>query len=171
MSFGGDDTSSGVEETERKKSEARCDLFHRIRFYACAYAVHQASTLGRGFLFLQSNHSLARMSLTTPHQDAYGKPIFPNRSVLVHYLTLGEYDSEVCRDDFEMAMVRTELQNEVEKNYDDQTQVVVLMRFRCGHVALGTATLVPDYQACRTLGFTYFGDKETPSLQLNIDDA
>ena len=137
-----DDENNNNGEQEHKKAEARGDIFQRVRFYACAYAVHQSSTLGRGFLFLQSDKSLASMLLDNP-QDALGRPIL-NRSVLLHYLTLGEYDSEVCRDDFEMATIRSELK-ELLENYDEQTQVVLLMRFRCGHLALGTALLVPDY--------------------------
>ena len=150
------------------KAEARRDIFQRIRFYACAYAVHQASILGKGFLFVQSDKTLAQMSLAIP-KDTQGRPL-PNRSVLLHYLTQGEFESEVCREDFEMATVGATLK-ELVTNYDEQTEMVLLMRFRCGHVALGVATLVPDYSVCKQLGVQYFGDNPPPSLQLNIDDA
>jgi len=154
--------------TEDHKADARRDIFQRVRFYACAYTVNQASKLGRGFLFLQSDKTLAAMSLTHP-QDAFGRPIV-NRSVLLHYLTLGEYDSELCRDDFEMATIRNELKELIE-NYDESTHIVLLMRFRCGHLALGKAVLVPEYSVCKKLGVDYFGENPPPSLQLNIDDA
>lgn len=89
--------------------------------------------------------------------------------MLLHYLTVGEYDSEVCREDFELAAVRTKLQEAVD-TYDVQTSVVVLMRFRCGHVALGISPLVPDYSICKSLGKSYFENNTAGALQLNLDD-
>jgi hypothetical protein len=155
-------------ETDDVKASVRSQLFQRIRFYACPYAVWKTATLGRGFLFIQSDNTLATMSLALP-KDSYGRHI-PNRAVLLHFLTVGEYDSELCRDDFELTEVRTKLQEAVE-NYDEQKEVVVLMRFRCGHVALGMATLVPDYGVCRKLGLDYYAEQSgAGALQLNIDD-
>jgi hypothetical protein len=155
------------ENDDAKKKEARNQIFGRIRFYACPYAVTKASELGRGFLFIQSESTLATMSLSTP-KNSYGQST-GIRSLLIHFLTLGEYDQEVCRDDFEMAAVRTDLQKEVQQ-YDVEKEVVVLMRFRCGHVALGTALLVPDYRICQQLGRDYFGSGSAGALQLNLDD-
>lgn len=91
------------------------------------------------------------------------------RSVWIHYLTLAEYDQEVCRDDFEMAVVRDELHEAVE-SYDELSQVVVLMRLRCGHVALGTAPLGLDLDVSRRMGRMYFEGSYAGSLQLNLDD-
>jgi hypothetical protein len=85
----------------------------------CPYAVHKRSTLGRGFVFIQSDNTLATMSLTSP-KDSFGRPT-STRSLLIHFLTLGEFDMEVCRDDFEMATVRSELQNAVEQ-YDEENK-------------------------------------------------
>lgn len=91
------------------------------------------------------------------------------RSVLLHYLTMGEFDSEVCRDDFELAAVRTPLRKAVEE-YTEQTSLVLLTRFRCGHMALGVAQLVPDYGICKSLGKDYFSANTSAALQLNLDD-
>lgn len=55
--------------------------------------------------------------------------------------------------------------------YDEEKEAVVLMRFRCGHVALGMALLVPDYKVCKSLGHEYFADDQAGSLQLNLDDV
>lgn len=153
----------------RRQDEARNEIFGRIRFYACPYAVTRFGSLGRGFLFLQSDQTLSILSLAMP-KNLLGRST-GMRSLMVHYLTLGEFDQEVCRDDFEMTVVRFELQKQV-TNYDEQTQVVVLMRFRCGHVALGTATLVPNYSVCQMLGREYFATEGTSegALQLNLDD-
>jgi hypothetical protein len=92
------------------------------------------------------------------------------RSVLIHYLTMGEYDTEVCRDDFELAAVRSTLLEAVD-SYDPQTSVVLLMRFRCGHVAIGISPLVPDFSICKSLGKDYYDDNSTGALQLNLDNT
>jgi MYND finger len=155
-------------QTEKDMQDARNEIFGHMRFYVCPYAVHKQSALGRGFLFIQSDQTLAVMSIAHP-MDSSGRPT-GMRSIMVHYLTLGEYDHEVCRDDFEMAAVRTELQRAV-ANYDEETKVVMLTRFRCGHVALGTATLVPEYNVCKQLGRDYFAATDAGALQLNIDDV
>lgn len=156
-------------ESESDQATARQDIFGRIRFYACPYAVHKEATLGKGFLFMQSDCSLAELSLPVPISST-GQPLLKARSVLLHYLTVGEYDSEVCRDDFELTAVRTKLQEAVAQ-YDSHESVVLLMRFRCGHVALGVAPLVPDYAICKGLGQSYYADSNTGALQLNLDDV
>lgn len=158
----------GLDGNRPAQEEARMEIFHRIRFYACAYAAFKAATLGRGFLFVQGDQSLVSLSLAIP-KDCYGRTL-PRRGVLVHYLTMGEYDAEVCRDDFELAMVRTDLQKLVDK-YDEQKEVVLLMRFRCGHVAVGKAQLAMPYQSFRKLGADFFAEQNAASLQLNIDDV
>jgi MYND finger len=151
-------------------AHARNEIFARIRFYACPYAVIKETTLGRGFLFLQSDQTLIVQSLALP-KDVTGRST-GMRSVMVHYLTLGEYDLEVCRDDFEMTAVRGALQEAV-ASYDVSKEVVVLMRFRCGHVALGTAVLVPEYSVCKALGREYYASDTSSigALQLNLDDV
>ena len=87
----------------------------------------------------------------------------------MHFLTMGEFDQEVLRDDFEMAEVRGTLQNLV-KTYDSQKEVIMLMRFRCGHVALGKSVLVPDYKICKKLGSDYYASNTAGAVQLNLDD-
>jgi len=165
------------------QQNARDEIFTRVRFYICSYAVHKYQTLGKGFIFVQSDSTLAELSLPVP-TDSYGKMFRTQRFVLIHYLTLGEYDSELCRDDFELACVRDSLKGAVEgsdtnvndddirKGYDERKEVVMLMRYRCGHLAVGVAPLAPDYNVCKSLGRDYFGSGENGSgaLQLNLDD-
>ena len=152
------------------KDTARQDILSRIRFYAYPYAVYKSSNSSeRGFLFVQSDSSLAVMSLPGTILSN-GRQYSKQRSVLLHWLTMKEYDSEVCMDDFELAAVRKELKVAVEE-YDDKVEVPVLMRFRCGHVAVGIAPLVPDYKLCTVLGKEYYGTGQgSGALQLNIDD-
>jgi len=149
------------------KATARTDIYGRFRLYACAYNVHKCTEIGKGFLFIQSECSLATLSLPIP-TDGYGHKQV--RSVLMHYLTMGEYDVEVCRDDFEMAQVRGELLDLV-NTYDEEKSIVLLMRFRCGHLAVGLAPLVPDFAVCKKLGKDYFANENSAgALQLNLDD-
>jgi hypothetical protein len=154
---------------EPAKETVRNEILRRVRLYAFAYAVHRSSTLGKGFLFLQSDSTLATLSTPFP-KDGYGHPMVNKRAILMHYLTLGEYDREVCRDDFEMVSVRSKLQTAVEE-YDEQKELVLLMRFRCGHVALGKAKLVPDYGICKVVGLQYFAESSESAVQLNLDDV
>lgn len=87
----------------------------------------------------------------------------------MHFLTIGEYDLELCREDFEITSVRTNLQQAIE-SYDPEKEVVLLWRLRCGHVALGLAVLVPDVGICKTLGNDYYADNPAGAVQLNLDD-
>ena len=152
---------------ETDQADAKAELYGRIRFYVCPYAVFKSLSLGKGFLFIQTECSLAEVSIMLP-KNAKGHPM-GLRSVLVHYLTVGEFDSEICREDFELAEVRGKLQETVD-SYDQEKTVVILMRFRCGHVALGTALLVPDYGICKSLGKDYYSNSTAGALQLNIDE-
>mmetsp|Transcript_34287 Transcript_34287/g.41020 ORF Transcript_34287/g.41020 Transcript_34287/m.41020 type:complete len:328 (-) Transcript_34287:73-1056(-) len=173
------------------KESARQDFFHRIRFYASPYFIHKSRIAAaehypsppppsqeqqqspqqqqqtqkekneRGFLFVQSDSTLAEMSLPKPIL-ANGIPMTKPRAVLLHYLTVQEYIDELCRDDFELVAVSGELQNaisecEVTDDARKRKEYVVLMRFRCGHVAVGIVPLVPDYGLCVMLGEQYYG--------------
>jgi hypothetical protein len=150
------------------KDSARQDILSRIRFYAYPYAVHASRTSGRGFLFVQSDSSLAVMSLPVPILSN-GRGYSKCRSVVLHWLTMKEYVSEVCMDDFELAGATRELREAVE-GYDETIELPVLMRFRCGHVAVGIAPLVPDFKLCLVLGREYYGQGDGAAVQLNIDD-
>ena len=108
------------------------------------------------------------MSLPIPIL-ANGHKMTKVRSILMHFLTIEEYDKELCRDDFELATVRSNLNLAIEE-YDDKKQIVLMMRFRCGHIGVGVTTLVPDYLLCETLGKEYYANAGSGAIQLNIDD-
>lgn len=118
-------------------------------------------------MFLQSDSTLAEMSLPVPIL-ANGRPCTKSRCVLMHFLTVEEYKQELCKDDFELVTVGKELAKCVEE-YKEMEEVAVMMRFRCGHLAVGITKLVPDYNLCSTLGKEYF-EKAGSAVQLNIDD-
>ena len=162
---------------EEIQSTIRDELFGRVRFYVCPYAVFKYRQLGRGFLFLQSDRTLLDLSYATPKDGITGRSLVDgdpwsksqNRSVLLHYLTLGEFDSELCREDFELYHVRPKLQNAID-TYDPEKHLVLLCRFRDGHMAVGIAVLVPDYGICQKLGDDYYSSNDSGALQLNLDD-
>lgn len=151
------------------KDTAKQDILSRIRFYAYPYAIHKSKSTGRGFLFVQSDSSLSVLSLPGRIMSN-GRTYSKQRSVILHWLTMKEFSSEVCMDDFELAGVSKELK-EVVESYDEKVEIPILARFRCGHVAVGLAPLVPDYKLCEVLGKEYYGDGQGDGgLQLNIDD-
>jgi len=152
------------------KEIARRDVFQRIRFYACPFAVFRSESVvkERGVLFIQSDSTLAEMSLPVPVL-ANGRPCTKKRGILMHFLTMEEYKEELCKDDFEMVAVGKELAKAVEE-YKQSEELVVMMKFRCGHIACGTTKLVPDYNLCKTLGKEYF-EQAGSAVQLNIDDV
>ena len=152
------------------KAIARRDIFQRVRFYACPFFVYRSESVvkQKGFLFLQSDSTLAEMSLPVPIL-ANGRSYTRQRGVLMHFLTIDEYTKELCKDDFEMLQVKAELENAV-KEYKEKEELALMMKFRCGHIAVGTTKLVPDYTLCQTLGKEYF-EKAGAAVQLNIDDV
>lgn len=87
----------------------------------------------------------------------------------MHFLTMEEYSNELCKDDFEMVIVKKELQNAVNE-YKESEELPLMMKFRCGHMAVGITKLMPDYTLCLTLGKEYY-EKAGSAVQLNIDDV
>lgn len=64
-------------------------------------------------------------------------------------------------------VIRTPLEAAV-KEYNPKKEVVVLVRARCGYMAVAVVPLVPEYAVCRQLSTDYV-DKD--ALQLNLDDT
>jgi len=167
--------------SDTQKDLARNLLWTSMRFYTSPYSIHHSLTLGRGFCFVQSPFTLnqialprqvfskiyAPSTLLDPNTDSIQPP---SRNVLIHFLTLGEYDSELCKDDFELTAVRETLTTLVNE-YNRKKELVIMMRFRCGHVAVGIVNkLVPDFNLCKSLGKDYYGPGPVQALQLNLDD-
>ena len=51
---------------------------------------------------------------------------------------------------------------------DHDTQLVILTKFRCGHVSVVTTPLVPEKRVCNVMAADYV-NRDT--IQLNIEDA
>lgn len=54
------------------------------------------------------------------------------------------------------------------KSYSMKKEAVLLVRARCGYMAVVVLPLVPEFPVCRQLGVDY-ADKD--ALQLNLDDT
>eukprot|EP00588_Corethron_pennatum_P010426 CAMPEP_0194267214 /NCGR_PEP_ID=MMETSP0169-20130528/1813_1 /TAXON_ID=218684 /ORGANISM="Corethron pennatum, Strain L29A3" /LENGTH=285 /DNA_ID=CAMNT_0039008025 /DNA_START=121 /DNA_END=978 /DNA_ORIENTATION=- len=164
MDFGASYAPPGTVRDRRRAAIA--GLFRRVRLYLCPFAVHHSEAgAGRGFVFLQSPCTLAEIALPDPVlANGEGSSL---RSVLMHRLVFAEFDTEVIRDDFEMATCRTELSAAVAE-YDEEKEVVVCARFRCGGLFVFISPLVPEYRVCLALAGDYAG---RDAVQLNIDDV
>ena len=72
-------------------------LLASVRLYLCPFAVARAQ-LGRGFVFVQSENSLAQLALPLP-VDCDGRALEVERALLLHYVTMEEYDKELRREE------------------------------------------------------------------------
>ena len=64
-------------------------------------------------------------------------------------------------------MIRRPLEASLDA-YDPKKEVVVLLKARCGYMAVVVVPLVPEFPVCRKLGVEY---TEKDALQLNLDDT
>ncbi|CAM9476552.1 unnamed protein product [Ectocarpus fasciculatus] len=159
----GGDAGGGRAPLDRQSVVAR--VLGRVRLYLCPFAVCHGEALGRGFVFVQQ----------TPNpvlELEYLRPVNSNgrrldRSIILHFLSMGEFVDAVLQDDFELGVIRSPLEAAVE-SYDTKAEMVVLLRARCGYMAVVVVPLVPGWAVCRQLGLDY---KEKDALQLNLDDT
>ena len=84
-----------VRATDRRSVVER--LLASVRLYLCPFAVARAQ-LGRGFVFVQSENSLAQLALPLP-VDCDGRALEVERALLLHYVTMEEYDKELRREE------------------------------------------------------------------------
>mmetsp|Transcript_8795 Transcript_8795/g.14269 ORF Transcript_8795/g.14269 Transcript_8795/m.14269 type:complete len:282 (-) Transcript_8795:65-910(-) len=143
------------------------ELFKRIRMYMCPYAVGFSLIRGNGFVFLRSKNGLSDWIYGHNPVNTNGVPL--SRSVQLQYMTLGEFDSYVFEDDFELGSIRDLLVPTLEK-YDPETQIVVVLLLRCGYYACVTLPLGLDYKMCKSLAAMYKYVEMDGPLQLNVDE-
>ena len=166
-----------------RKASAACVTFTlRVWHKRCLYgtraytappllppAVLNHSTKGPGFIYLQSPHTLEAFSFLGPGVRDTRGPIHPtratSRTVILNYLTLGEFPN-LTSSDFEVAQILPDL-HRAATTMDCKTDVLVLVKFRCGYLGVLTVKIVLGYDACLALGQDYTGQE---SFQLNIDD-
>eukprot|EP00953_Heterococcus_sp_UTEX-ZZ885_P009136 5416-Heterococcus_DN1.PRE.3 len=145
------------------RNDAVAHALSRVRLYLCPFFVCHNSAVGPGFVFLQSPNSLLELHYISPVTSS-GRGL--NRSLLLHYMTMGEFVDAVMQDDFELMTVRDALETAV-KECDPTKELVVLLRARCGYLCVVTMPLVPDIGVCRALATDYIGKE---ALQLNLDE-
>lgn len=145
------------------RQEVATRVLQIVRLYLCPFSVHHRENVGAGFVFLQSPQSMLELSFLSPVTQT-GRLL--DRSVLLQYMTLGEFVDVVLQDDFELMTVRPQLEEAV-KQCIAESEVVVLLRSRCGYTAVVTMPLVPDYNVCKALAVDYEGKA---SVQLKFDD-
>ena len=141
-----------------------------IRLYMCPFAIFHGSGYGtrapRGCVFVQFGCSVDELALPAP-RACDGRPLETgDRSALVHFATLEEYDAEIAQSDKRLSAVREALVRAIE-GHDDRQHVVVLLRAACGYTAVILQRLVPEWRVARQLADEY---ANRDCLQINLDD-
>lgn len=139
-------------------------LVCKVRLHLGPFTLAHYDKQGRGFAFLQATSTAQELFIPRPI-DAQGRA--RDRSVLIHFLTWGEFVSVVLEDDFEYTVARDALE-EALKVYDPETEYLVLLKLRCGFLAVLRVPLVPNAGACRRLAEDYQWAEKT-SVQLELD--
>ncbi|GAB5036478.1 zinc finger mynd domain-containing protein 19 [Nannochloropsis oceanica] len=146
------------------RQDIACKLLCKIRLHLGPYTIAHYDKQGRGFAFVQSTATAHDLFIARPITSK-GRPL--ERSVLIHFLTWGEFISVVLEDDFEYTVAREPLQ-EALAVYDPEDEYVVLLKLRCGFLAVMRVPLVPDARACRKLAEDYqWADRTSVKLELD----
>ncbi|CAM9791971.1 unnamed protein product [Choristocarpus tenellus] len=156
--------TNGGDRASTDRQEVVARVLTRIRLYLCPFAVSHGEKIGRGFVFVQTPNPLLELSYLKP-VNSNGNQL--DRSVLLHFLSMREFIDAVMQDDFELGTIHRPLEAAVE-SYNPALETVVLLRSRCGYMAVVMVPLAPDLAVCRQLGMEY-ADKD--ALQLNLDST
>ena len=162
----------GVYTDASQRRAALERLVASVRLYLCPFAVahgsggaSKARPKPRGCAFLQLGCTVATIALPCP-RDCAGHNLPPGeRSCLLHWVTLAEYDDEIAPTDAALGRARGALAEAIE-DHDDASEVVVLLRAADGFVGLLIQPLVPDMAVCKALASEYEGRE---ALQLDVD--
>ena len=157
----GDVLEDGFDRPRRR--EAALSAVRRVRLYAFPFYARHRSDRGPGALFLQSPNAVEDFYFQAP-VNRFGEPL--ERRVYVAFVTPTEFDEELVKEDFEIALARAAFRRAIDNN-DDKHTAPCLLKFRCGYLAVVRLTIVPDLAICMTLAADYQGKDQ---LQLNIDD-
>ena len=122
----------------------------------------------RGFAFVQLGCTLAELALPCPRDCAGHRLPNGHRQILLHYVTLPEFESDVVESDpAAFGAARDALASAV-ASHDDKQELVVLLRTACGLVHVATHPLVPEWRVAVTMAGEYEAQE---ALQLDLDDA
>lgn len=146
------------------KQDIASKLLCKVRLHLGPFTIAHYDKQGRGFAFVQSTATAHDLFIARPI-NSKGRPL--ERSVLIHFLTWGEFVSVVLEDDFEYTVAREPLE-EALAAYDPEEEYVVLLKLRCGFLAVMRMPLVPSAGACRKLASDYEWAERT-SVKLELD--
>lgn len=146
---------------EMKRETIVRGVLGRIRLYVFPFLVHHRDAESSGCLFLQSPQPLEDFFFER-NVTRQGERV--SRQILATFVTQKEFQEEIISADFEMALAAAAVSRALDS---DETKAPVLLRFRCGYIAVLVANIVPDLAVCRKLGEDYVGKNQ---IQLNIDD-
>mmetsp|Transcript_21856 Transcript_21856/g.65513 ORF Transcript_21856/g.65513 Transcript_21856/m.65513 type:complete len:281 (+) Transcript_21856:130-972(+) len=154
----------GFDEALKREAVVRGCL-GKIRMYAFPFHVCHRALHGPGALFLSSPNELEDFFCEGP-VTRHGDPA--RRRVDCTHVTPKQFDEELVAKDFELALARRALGAAVEKCAADASRAPLLVRFRCGYVAVFTTQIVPDVRVCNVLASDY---ENQAVLRLNLDDG
>lgn len=150
-------------------------LLASIRLYLCPFALahgsgaarkKKAPPKARGCCFVQLGCTLSQAALPAPRDCAGVALPEGERALLLHFVSLAEFESDVAPSDAAIARAQPAVAQAV-KSHDDQTEVVVLVRAACGTTAVLTQPLVPERRVCLQLASEY---EARDCLQIDLDD-
>ena len=170
--------------TEAARREVVEALLARVRLYLCPFALAHgsggvvagadrgkqraaAATKPRGCCFLQVGCTLTQVALPAP-RDCAGVALPPGeRSALLHFVSLAEFEAEIADSDPALGRARAALAEAI-KAHDDQREVVVLVRAHCGTTCILVQPLVPERNVCLQLAGEYEAQE---ALQIDLDEG
>ena len=144
------------------------EVLGKARLYLCPFALHHAEASGGGFLFVQSECTLAELALPAP-RDCHGSALTRPRSLVLQHMALEEY-AEFCAHMGGAAQRQGAPSQEcmaAAVAARGEEELVLLLRTGCGMSAALLTPVVPELRVCRTLAADYAGKE---ALQLDLDE-
>ena len=144
-------------------------LLAQLRLYMWPFAVRQIEERGRGFVFLQSEVSLATLGLPAPRSPC-GRLLEHRRSLILHHVTLAEFDGEICDAFPGLGGARPALAAALEGDGGraGAGEAIVLVRLACGLVAVVVTPILLDPGVLRRMGEEYAGKD---CIQIDVDEV
>lgn len=146
--------------------ESVMTVLNQLMAYTSPFAVYQASQVGKGILFAQTEEDARRFRYTGKVDEA-GKEL--NRVLYFHYVTEKELETEILPNIPELEKHKGQWRKHLKK-YLPKSQLVMLVKTGCGFSRCQVVPLEPKYQMC--LGAIHDNLKmyqEMDQLEVNLD--
>lgn len=143
-------------------------LLRKVRLYVGPFVVAQSDSRGEGFLLVQSSRPLLDFVLLEASVDyRTGEPY--SRELLMTYMTSDEFSGSMAKSDPRLQAV-VPLLSQALGSVNREVDMVVMAKFRCGHLCVLEMPFVPGKQVLAVLATEYgYGTMDT--LQLNVDES